>query len=614
VSTVDAIWVFVASACMTLSLIHLVIGVRQPRASHLWFALLSVSAAALAVFELELMRASSPGTYGLLVRWIHVPIFVLVGSLVLFIRSFFNAGRPWLAWSVIGFRGLASLVINFLHDPNLNYETITGIVRVPFLGETVAVAEGTVSPWTRVAEVSSILLLVFLLDATRTVWRRGQRERALVMGGSALIFVLVSGGNSALIHAGVLKAPYLISVPYFVIIAGMSYELTSDVLHASELSRKLSLSEEALRDSTRRLALAATAVDLGFWDWSSETDEMWMTPEGRALRGYSRDEQLDLKRFLSPVHPEDQAELLRTIGRALKGGESEMEYRIVRPDGQIRWLYVRCVGDGVSSGETPQVRGLSIDITSRKLAQAEAQRRQSEIAHLSRVTTLGELSGSLAHELNQPLTAILSNAQAGGRFLDRADNDPSEIREILEDIAKESKRAGEVIRRLRLLLKKGEVKPEPIDLAEIAGSVLSLMHSELINRGVATSSEIDGGLPPVLADRVQIEQVLFNLVTNACDAMAETPPAERRLLLRVYPRNGNGIEVSLTDRGLGIGADDLERVFEPFVTTKVQGMGLGLAVCRSIITAHGGRLWATNNAGRGATFHFHLPATPRESA
>ena len=612
-SAVTVIWLFVASACVTLSSIHVLIGVRQPSSSNLWFALLSLSGASLAAFELALMRASSPGVYSLLVRWIHVPIFVLVASLVLFIRSFFDAGRPWLAGLVIGFRGLASLVINFLHSPNLNYETITGIGRVPFLGETVSVAEGTVSHWTRVAEVSSLLLILFLMDATRTVWKRGQRERALLVGGSALVFVLVSAGNSALVHAGVLRAPYLISVPYFVIVAAMSYELTSDVLHASELSSKLGASEHALRDSNRLLALATTAANLGFWDWSSETDEMWMTPEGRALRGYSREERLDLQRFLSVIHPEDQERVLRTIGKAIKGSESEIEYRLVRPDGEIRWHYLRCVGDGVSSGETPQVRGLLIDITSRKLAEAEAQRRQSEIAHLSRVTMLGELSGSLAHELNQPLTAILSNAQAGGRFLARAESNPAEIREILEDIAKESKRAGEVIRRLRLLLKKGEVKPEPLDLAEIADGVLNLMHSELINRGVSASSEIDGHLSLVLADRVQIEQVLFNLVTNACDAMSQAPPDERRLLLRAQPRDGSGIEVSLTDCGSGIGAADLERIFEPFVTTKAQGMGLGLAVCRSIVTAHGGRLWATNNDGGGATFHFTLPTTREEA-
>jgi len=393
-----------------------------------------------------------------------------------------------------------------------------------------------------------------------------------------------------------------------VIVVAMSYELTSDVLHASELSRKLGASEDALRDSNRLLALAATAANLGFWDWSPETDEMWMTLEGRALRGYSREERLDLQRFLSVVHPEDQKGVLRTIKKALKGSESETEYRLVRPDGEIRWQYVRCVGDDVSSGEPPQVRGLSIDITSRKLAEAEALRRQSEVAHLSRVTMLGELSGSIAHELNQPLTAILSNAQAGERFLAQADSDPSEIHEILGDIVKESKRAGEVIRRLRLLLKKGEAKLEPVNLAEMVDDVLRLMRSEFVNRNVSASVEINGDLPPVLGDAVQIEQVLFNLLNNACEAMAEVPAADKRLLLRAEPEDGNRIHVSLTDRGHGLSAADLERVFEPFVTTKSHGMGLGLAVCRSIITAHGGLLWATNNAGRGATFHFTLPS------
>src|SRR5262249_12990655 len=178
-SAIDTIWLFVASACVTLSAIHLMIALRQPEAAHFWFAVLSLSAAALAAFELQMMRTISPGAYSLIVGWIHVPSFVLVGSLVLFIRSFFDAGRPWLAALVIGLRGLASLVINFLHSPNLNYAAITGVGRVPFLGETVSVAEGTVSRWTRVAEASSLLLLLFLIDASVTVWRRGQRERAL---------------------------------------------------------------------------------------------------------------------------------------------------------------------------------------------------------------------------------------------------------------------------------------------------------------------------------------------------------------------------------------------------------------------------------------------------
>jgi two-component system, LuxR family, sensor kinase FixL len=612
-NAVTAVWSIVTASCLVLSAIHLVIGVRQPRRFDLWFALSAFSAAAVAAFELALMKTDDPARYGLILRWTHVPLFLLVASFVLFIRTFFNAGRPWLAGATIAVRGAASLVVNFLQSPNVNYSEITGLRRIPFLGDTVSVAEGIVSPWTRLGELSSLLLLVFLLDATRTLWRRGDRRRAALFGGCALVFVTVAAIGSALIHRGVYRVPYLVSVPYFVILAAMSYELTSDVLHASDLSRRLGVSEDALRESDSRLALAANAVNLGFWDWNARTDEMWMTPKGRDMRAYSREEKLDLRRFLSSVHPEDRERVRRVIESAAeKGSEFEMEYRIVRPGGEMHWIALRGSGER-RTGADPHVLGMSIDFTRRKLAESEALRRQSEVAHLSRVTMLGELSGSIAHELNQPLTAILSNAQAGERFLARADCDPSEIREILGDIVKESKRAGEVIRRLRLLLKKGEIKLEQLHLAEMVDDVFRLLNSEFVNRAISASSKIDAGLPPVVADGVQIQQVLFNLVTNACDAMAEVPAEGRRLFLRAEAENGNRVRVSVTDHGPGLSAADLERVFEPFVTTKSEGMGLGLTVCRSIITAHGGRLWATNNAGGGATFHFTLPASPGES-
>jgi PAS domain S-box-containing protein len=612
-NAITVVWSIVAASCLVLSVIHLVIGVRQPRRFDLWFALSAFSGAALAAFELALMKAGDPESYGLLLRWIHVPLFMLVASFVLFIQSFFDAGRPWLAGAVIAVRGAASLVVNFLQSPNLNYTEITGLRHVSFLGDTVSVAEGTVSPWTKLGELSSLLLVAFLLDATRTVWRQGHRRRAALFGGCALVFVMVAAIPTALIHRGVYRAPYMISVPYFVILAAMSFELTSDVLQASELSRRLGVSEEALRESDTRLALAANAASLSFWDWNARTDEMWMTPKGRVLRGYSPEEKLDLRRFLSSIHTDDREEVRRMMENAAeKGSEHEVEYRIVRPDGQIRWIAVRGAGERPPTNPDVHVRGVSIDVTDRRLAEAEALRRQSEVAHLSRVTMLGELSGSIAHELNQPLTAILSNAQAGERFLARSDSDPSEIREILGDIVRESKRAGEVIRRLRLLLKKGEVKLESRNLAELVDDVLRLMRGEFVHRGVSALSKIDPGLPSVLVDGVQIEQVLFNLLTNACDAMAEVPVEEKRLFLRAEREDGNRIHVSLTDNGPGMSADDLERVFEPFVTAKPLGMGLGLTVCRSIITAHGGLLWATNNAGGGATFHFTLPSVRAE--
>ncbi len=245
----------------------------------------------------------------------------------------------------------------------------------------------------------------------------------------------------------------------------------------------------------------------------------------------------------------------------------------------------------------------------RELAELERTRQQqSELAHLSRVTMLGELSGSLAHELNQPLTAILSNAQAAQRFLAHDNADLDEVRDILKDIVDEDKRAGEVIRRLRLLLKKGEVQHQPLDLNEVVLEVLKLVRSDLVNQGVTAQTELAPGLPVLHGDRVQLQQVLLNLVINACDAMSGVATADRQFIVRTKPAYGQGVEASVSDCGDGIPADKLEQVFEPFFTTKAHGMGLGLSVCRTIITAHGGKLWVTNNAARGATFHFTLPA------
>ena len=232
------------------------------------------------------------------------------------------------------------------------------------------------------------------------------------------------------------------------------------------------------------------------------------------------------------------------------------------------------------------------------------------MAHLSRVTTLGELSGSLAHELNLPLSAILCNAQAAQRLLAHGDADLSEVREILSDIVSEDKHAGEVIRRLSLWLKKGEVQQQSLCINEVAQDVLKLIRSDLVNQNVTVDVDLAQNLPAVIGDPVQLQQVLLNLVVNACDAMTDCDTPERRLLVRTGMENGNGtsaVTVSVTDRGVSIPEEKMEQIFEPFFTTKANGMGLGLSVCRTIIAAHRGKLWATNNPDCGATFHFSVP-------
>lgn len=238
----------------------------------------------------------------------------------------------------------------------------------------------------------------------------------------------------------------------------------------------------------------------------------------------------------------------------------------------------------------------------RALSQAREQ-----LSHLTRVAILGELSGSLAHELNQPLTAILSNAQAALRFLKSGSVNLEELREILEDIAADDQRAGEVIRRLRLLLKRGEVQLEPLDLNQVARETLELVQSDLVTRNVALVSELESQLPMIQGDRVQLQQVFLNLILNGCDAISEHASMAGRLIVRTHLTDGRMVQVSVSDSGPGIPPDQLERIFEPFVTTKRHGLGLGLAISRNIVEAHGGQLKAVSHPKGGATFFFVLP-------
>jgi two-component system sensor kinase FixL len=220
---------------------------------------------------------------------------------------------------------------------------------------------------------------------------------------------------------------------------------------------------------------------------------------------------------------------------------------------------------------------------------------------------MGELAASLAHELNQPLTAILSNAQAAERFLasDRVDLD--EVREILRDVVEDDKRASEVIRRLRALVRKEPPTLAPLDLGSVIGDVVRFVHSDAVRRDGRVSVAVALGLPSVQGDRIELQQVLLNLLVNAFDAMKDCPTREREVSVRAALDGGGMVKVAVHDRGTGVGAGDLDRIFEPFHTTKRDGLGMGLSISRNIIAAHGGRLWAENNPDRGATFCFTVP-------
>ena len=246
---------------------------------------------------------------------------------------------------------------------------------------------------------------------------------------------------------------------------------------------------------------------------------------------------------------------------------------------------------------------------SRRRSEMEGQRLRQDLAHVGRVSTMGELTASLAHELNQPLTAILSNAQAALRILPSDKVDLADIRDILGDIVEDDKRAGEVIHRLRGFLKKSNLELSTLDIGELVSQVARLVSSDAILRNVSIRLELAPGLPPVCGDRVQLQQVILNLLMNGLDAMRESTEGERTLVLRTLGADhAASVVVAVEDSGMGIDEADLEHVFHAFYTTKPEGLGMGLAIARSIVEAHGGRLEARNNPERGATFSFTLPA------
>lgn len=494
--------------------------------------------------------------------------------------------------------------------------------------------------------------------------------------------------------------------------------------------------ERSLRDSEERMSLAAEAANLGMWVWDVGRDEVWTTDKGRALFGIEPDTRLDYATLISRVHPEDRVARDSAIRRAIETrGEYAMDYRVLLPDGTLRWIGARghCMNvghnkgirllgismdvtaqkqaqdalresearfrtmantapvmiwmsgtdklctffnkgwldftgrpleqelgngwaEGVhredfdrcfevyvnsfdarqpftmeyrlrrSDGEyrwvldigTPRFAhdgtfigyiGSCIDITERKQAEAEARQHREEIAYLSRVAIMGEMAGSLAHELNQPLGAIVTNAGAALRFLERDSLSGEQLREVLQDIVADGRRASEVIHTIKGMGRKEAGARQLLHLNDVIAAVLRLTRSDALAHDCTVLTELHPALPKVEANLVQLQEVFLNLILNAFEASKEVPRVRRRVIIRTE-RDGDGaVRARVRDFGTGLPADIPERVFDRFFSTKREGMGIGLFIARSIVVAHGGTLWAENAEGGGAQFWLRLPAS-----
>jgi len=596
-----------ASASLTMAAMNLLIWWKQRSAwANLLFSLTATGVAAFAYFELSMMRAQTPADFAAALRWGHVAVWFIVVPLVGFLRLYLHAGRLWLAWAVCGTRTLA-LLLNFLTGQNLNYLEVVRLVPVSLLGEPVFVAQGVPNPWQVVAHVNVLLLIAYCADATLTVWRRGEHRKAVMVGGSIILFQSIAFVETFLVFWGFVRVPITLGLAFLGLVAAMAYELSREVLSAAQTAREL-------RENEARMSLAVGAANLGLWIQDFTRNEVWASDTWRRLFGFASSDSLTFERVLLRVHPEDRELVERVMAEAKAGGgQYEMDFRLLLPNGDVRWIASRGGVECDARGKALTARGVSRDITATKKSEQESRLLRQEIAHAGRVSLMGQLASALAHEISQPLGAILRNAEAADLFTQQASPDLDEIRAILADIRADDKRAGMVIDRMRALLRRNELDARPLAVGEIVADVVGLTQADALARRVKLNTDISERLPQVRGDRVHLQQVLLNLIVNGMDALEGSSRQDRQIDVTARLNDTQMVEISVSDTGHGIPVDVLPHVFDPFYTTKATGMGIGLSMSRTIIEAHGGRIWAENDPRGGAIFRFAL-AVAEETA
>jgi PAS domain S-box-containing protein len=366
--------------------------------------------------------------------------------------------------------------------------------------------------------------------------------------------------------------------------------------------------EDALRRIQETyLAEAQQLSHTGSFGWKVSSGEIFWSEEGFRIFGFDSTTRPTIELLLTRVHPDDLALVQVVIGRAADDRRDfDFEHRLRLPGGTVK--HVRVVARAIR-GEAGNVDfvGAIMDVTSIRLAELELQNTRTELAHVMRVASLGELTASIAHEVNQPLGAVVANAEACLGWLDREFPDLKEAHAAVGRIVRDGHRAGEVIRRVRALIKKTDTRMAPLDINEIVEEAMSIVEYELLRYRVSRRMELSSDPPIVLGDRIQLQQVLLNLIINSIEAMQPITDRRRELLIRSEQIETQQVQVTVMDCGIGLSAESAHRIFDAFVTTKSSGMGMGLSICRSIVQAHGGRIWASSNEPFGAAVQFTLP-------
>jgi PAS domain S-box-containing protein len=484
-SWITVIWSMNVGACLTLAALYGAVWCKQrENRVYLLFSCSAVAAAVISAFELWMLHAWTAERYELLLRWVHLPTWMLIVSFVAFVRLYLNAGRAWLAWSIYVLRTLI-LILNFSFPHGINFRNVSDVRYFSWAGETVAVPIGAPNAWGVLSVISLLVLLVFSVDATIAVWRRGHRRRAFLVGGS-MIFGAILAWHVPMVIWGIIDVPFFLGFTYTAIVAAMAYELSSDMARAARLTRELEISE-------KRFNLAADSAKLGMWEWDLEKDEIWVSPTRRAQLGFPASGGLTFEELISRWHAEDRDKVRQAVNDAIKNGKDyQAEFRVVRTDGSMQWVCARGRVQADEYGNPKRLTGISLDITARKEAEALAQQQRGEL-----------------ERLRHQRTAFLEREVAERTRLER---------EVIESCAREQRRiaydlhdgVGQQLVGIALSAKllEEQLRPERPAEAEKASAIVRLAN-EAARQARITARSLEG------ADGVgDLKTALESLATN----------------------------------------------------------------------------------------------------
>jgi PAS domain S-box-containing protein len=602
-SWVTIIWSMNAGACLTLAAFYGAVWSKQrANRAYLLFSCSAVAAAVISAFELRMLNATTVEQYQLLMRWVHVPVWVLTLSFVAFVRLYLHAGRRWLAWSIFGLRTLV-LILNFIFPVSINFNRITDIRHFPWGGEIISVPLGVPNPWGLLSQLTLFLLLIFSVDATITVWRRGDRRRALLIGGS-MVFGAVLAWHVPMIIWGMLEAPFFLAFTYTGVVAAMGYELSRDMSRAARLTRELEVSE-------KRFNLAADSANLGMWEWDLEKDEIWVSPTRRAQLGFPASAKITFEELISRWNADDRDKVRQAVNDAIQNGKDyQAEFRVVRADGRMQWVSARGRVQVDEHGKPKRLTGISLDITARKEAEVLAQQQRSELERLRQQKT-AFLEREIAERARLEREVIESCAREQRRIAyDLHDGVGQQLvsvalsaklleEQLRPDRPAEAEKASAIVRLANEAARWTRLTARSLEGADGVGDLRTALESLAMNisENCRVRSTVEANGEP-LALNAPVATQLYRIAQEAVHNAVEHGAARE---VRIQLAFGHeGILLTVHDDGEGFDA-------------KTNGHGMGLRIMRYRAQCIGGSCEVHTGARQGTTVYCRVPLQAQPS-